>query len=52
MRLHLQEGSEGESGKLWACQPDLGTGKGRGADHREWNHMACAGQPGAQAKPT
>ncbi|GAB0181864.1 mitochondrial enolase superfamily member 1 [Grus japonensis] len=40
----LQEGPEGGSGKLQACQPDLSTGEDYGAV--ECAHQAGAGQPG------
>ena len=47
---HLQEGQEGGSGELQACQPDLGAGEGHGADHPKCHH-AYAGQLADQAQP-
>ncbi|KAK4823249.1 hypothetical protein QYF61_000216 [Mycteria americana] len=43
---HLQEGPEGGSRELQACQPDLGTRENYGAVHHECTQQACAGQPG------
>ena len=47
----LQEGSEGGSRELQACQPDLGARKGHGADHLECHYAIRAGQPGDWAQP-
>lgn len=46
---HLQEGPEGASGELQACQPDLGAREGHGTGHFECCHAVCAAQPGDQA---
>ena len=46
---HLQEGPEGGSWELQACQPDIGSGEDYGAIHPECAHWACGGQPGDQA---
>jgi len=43
---HLQEGLEGGSRELQACQPDLGAGEDYGAIHPECAHQAREGQPG------
>lgn len=40
--------SEGESGELQACQPDLDSREYYRVDHLECDHTACAGQPGDQ----
>jgi len=47
----LQEGLEGGSWELQACQSDLSAGEGYGADHLECHQMACTGQLGDQAQP-
>ncbi|KAK4806516.1 hypothetical protein QYF61_021352 [Mycteria americana] len=46
---NLEEGPEGESRELQACQSDLSAGEGYGADRLECHHMARTGQPGDQA---
>jgi len=50
---HLQEGPEGGSWELQACQPDLGTGQDYGVIHPECAHWAGEGpgDPGDQAQP-
>lgn len=40
---HLQEGPEGASGELQACQPDLGAREGHGTGHLGCCHVVCAG---------
>jgi len=40
---HLQEGPEGGSRDLQACQPDLGAGEDCGVVHPECAHRACEG---------
>ena len=47
---HLQEGPEGGSKELQACQSDLGAGEAHGADYLECHHMALRGQPGDQTQ--
>ena len=47
---HLQEGQEGGSGEVQACQSDLSAGEGCGADQLECHHMARTGQPGDEAQ--
>ena len=48
---HLQEGLEGGSWELQACQPDLSARQDYGAIHPECAHWACEGQPRVQAQP-
>lgn len=47
---HLQEVRDGGSGKLQACQSDLGAREARGADYLERHHTALAEQPDDQAQ--
>jgi len=37
---YIQKGPKGGSRELQACQPDLGTREGCGADHLECHHVA------------
>ena len=46
----LQEGLEGGSWELQACQSDLSAGEGYGADHLQCHHAAHTVQPGPQAQ--
>jgi len=48
---HVQEGVEGGSWELQACQPDLSAGEDCGGIHPECAHRACEGQLGDQAQP-
>ena len=39
--------------RIWGAtglQPDHSVGKGCGADHLEWDHTECVGQPGDQSQ--
>ena len=47
---HLQEGPEGGSRELQACQLDLCAREDYVAVHPECAHRACEGQPGDQAQ--
>lgn len=49
-KMNVQEGLEGASRELQACQSDLGTREGYGAGHLEHNQVAHTGQPGYQAQ--
>lgn len=48
---HLQEGSERGFTQLQACQPDLGTGEGHGAEHLECQHRTHVGHHGIRSSP-
>lgn len=48
---HPQEGQEGESRELQACQPDPGTAARLGRGHLECHHATHAAYTGDQAQP-
>ena len=48
---HLQEGPEGGSQELQACQHDVCAGEDYTVVHLKYAYWACEGQPGDQAQP-
>ncbi|PKU43984.1 solute carrier family 12 member 2 [Limosa lapponica baueri] len=49
---NTQEGPEGGSGELQACQPDLSAWEGYGTDHPECHYVAHVGQTGSRPRLT